>query len=220
MQCTITCGSCVISLGYLALAQIGNTFSTNQEITQPRFQASHPLDFSLWSAESMADERKVRATQHQLTEYAKCGLRTLCMARRVIPLPDYKHWVSQHLRAENALQNREELLMESASAIECDLELIGASGIEDRLQDGVPDTIRSLRLAGIDVWVLTGDKQVKQKGKCSIIPLIFISIFYLISRKLLWILLTHASWFHPIRTSLSSMQTIKWALLAFMLLVT
>ena len=36
----------------------------------------------------------------------------------------------------------------------------GATGIEDRLQDGVPETIESLRRAGIKVWVLTGDKQV------------------------------------------------------------
>ena len=35
----------------------------------------------------------------------------------------------------------------------------GATGIEDRLQDGVPQTIRALRDAGIVVWVLTGDKQ-------------------------------------------------------------
>lgn len=36
----------------------------------------------------------------------------------------------------------------------------GATGIEDRLQDGVPETIEGLRMAGIKVWVLTGDKQV------------------------------------------------------------
>lgn len=35
----------------------------------------------------------------------------------------------------------------------------GATGIEDRLQDGVPETIASLRRAGLQIWVLTGDKQ-------------------------------------------------------------
>ena len=38
--------------------------------------------------------------------------------------------------------------------------LAGATGIEDRLQDGVPEAIESLRAAGIKIWVLTGDKQV------------------------------------------------------------
>ena len=37
--------------------------------------------------------------------------------------------------------------------------LIGATGIEDSLQEGVPETISSLREAGMNVWVLTGDKQ-------------------------------------------------------------
>jgi len=43
--------------------------------------------------------------------------------------------------------------------IEQDLDLMGATGIEDRLQDGVTDSIRALQAAGITVWVLTGDKQ-------------------------------------------------------------
>lgn len=37
--------------------------------------------------------------------------------------------------------------------------LSGATGIEDRLQDGVPETIAALRKAGLQIWVLTGDKQ-------------------------------------------------------------
>ena len=37
---------------------------------------------------------------------------------------------------------------------------VGATGIEDKLQEGVPETIAALRQAGINVWVLTGDKQV------------------------------------------------------------
>jgi phospholipid-transporting ATPase len=37
--------------------------------------------------------------------------------------------------------------------------LLGATAIEDKLQEGVPDTIHTLQLAGIKVWVLTGDRQ-------------------------------------------------------------
>ena len=43
--------------------------------------------------------------------------------------------------------------------IETELELIGATGIEDKLQEGVPESIALLRQAGLKVWVLTGDKQ-------------------------------------------------------------
>jgi phospholipid-transporting ATPase len=37
--------------------------------------------------------------------------------------------------------------------------LLGATAIEDKLQEGVPDAIHTLQLAGIKVWVLTGDRQ-------------------------------------------------------------
>lgn len=57
------------------------------------------------------------------------------------------------------LDRRDELLSECYSLLENNLELVGATGIEDRLQDRVPETIESLRRAGIVVWVLTGDKQ-------------------------------------------------------------
>lgn len=43
--------------------------------------------------------------------------------------------------------------------IESDLELLGGTAIEDRLQDEVPDTIKFMKAAGIKVWVLTGDKR-------------------------------------------------------------
>ncbi|CAF4817546.1 unnamed protein product, partial [Rotaria sp. Silwood2] len=36
--------------------------------------------------------------------------------------------------------------------------LIGSTGIEDKLQDSVPQCIERLACAGIKIWVLTGDK--------------------------------------------------------------
>lgn len=42
--------------------------------------------------------------------------------------------------------------------IECDLDLVGATAIEDKLQDQVGETISYLRKTGIKIWVLTGDK--------------------------------------------------------------
>jgi len=38
------------------------------------------------------------------------------------------------------------------------MELLGVTGVEDRLQDDVAVVIESLRNAGIQVWMLTGDK--------------------------------------------------------------
>ena len=76
---------------------------------------------------------------------------------------DYEEWLEQHRHAETALHDRERLLHVSAHKLECNLELLGATGIEDRLQDGVPETIARLREAGLKVWVLTGDKQVIER---------------------------------------------------------
>ena len=58
------------------------------------------------------------------------------------------------------MQRRDRLLWESYNRMEARLKLLGATGIEDKLQEGVPETIANLRDAGIVVWVLTGDKQV------------------------------------------------------------
>ena len=42
--------------------------------------------------------------------------------------------------------------------IEVEMELVGSTAIEDRLQDEVADTIQFMKKTGIKVWVLTGDK--------------------------------------------------------------
>ncbi|KFO79234.1 putative phospholipid-transporting ATPase VB [Cuculus canorus] len=98
-------------------------------------------------------------TQKHLDYYARNGLRTLCIAKKVLNEDDFQKWANFRREAESAIDNRDELLMETAQHLETKLTLLGATGIEDRLQDGVPDTIAALREAGIQIWVLTGDKQ-------------------------------------------------------------
>lgn len=39
------------------------------------------------------------------------------------------------------------------------MKLLGATAVEDKLQEGVIETITNLSLANIKIWVLTGDKQ-------------------------------------------------------------
>ncbi|XP_072800555.1 phospholipid-transporting ATPase VD isoform X2 [Vicugna pacos] len=98
-------------------------------------------------------------TQKHLDGYAKRGLRTLCIAKRVMSDTEYAEWLSNHFSAETSIDNREELLLESAMKLENKLTLLGATGIEDRLQEGVPESIDALHKAGIKIWMLTGDKQ-------------------------------------------------------------
>lgn len=92
-------------------------------------------------------------------EYATEGLRTLCIAFRDIPKQEYDQWSEIYNQAANTINGRGEALDQAAELIEKDLFLLGATAIEDKLQDGVPDTIHTLQTAGIKVWVLTGDRQ-------------------------------------------------------------
>ena len=94
-----------------------------------------------------------------LDEFAGEGLRTLCLAMKVIPPAEYTTWAAKYHAASIAITNREEQLDEVATIMEQDLTLLGASAIEDKLQDGVPETIHQCLEANIKVWVLTGDKQ-------------------------------------------------------------
>ncbi|TBU23842.1 phospholipid-translocating P-type ATPase [Dichomitus squalens] len=94
-----------------------------------------------------------------LEDYATDGFRTLCIAFRDIPDTEYRQWVTVYDQAAATINGRGEALDKAAELIERDMFLLGATAIEDKLQEGVPDTIHTLQMAGIKVWVLTGDRQ-------------------------------------------------------------
>jgi phospholipid-transporting ATPase len=89
--------------------------------------------------ESESDVKKRDLTQKMINQYAKSSLRTLVFGFKKIS------------RAELQLAG-------SINQLEANLTLLGCTGTEDRLQDGVPGSIERLRIAGIAVWMITGDK--------------------------------------------------------------
>ena len=99
------------------------------------------------------------STIKHLEEFAISGLRTLCLAVRTIEENDYKIWNSKFHEATIAIEGKDDKIDEVAKLMESNLSLLGATAIEDKLQEGVPDTIAQLLDAHIHVWVLTGDKQ-------------------------------------------------------------
>eukprot|EP00770_Monocercomonoides_exilis_P004873 MONOS_4849.1-p1 / transcript=MONOS_4849.1 / gene=MONOS_4849 / organism=Monocercomonoides_exilis_PA203 / gene_product=P-type ATPase / transcript_product=P-type ATPase / location=Mono_scaffold00135:41891-45700(-) / protein_length=1269 / sequence_SO=supercontig / SO=protein_coding / is_pseudo=false len=106
------------------------------------------------------DDAVLQATLDHMREYASEGLRTLVLAKRDIESEEeFEKWEKKYQEALNSIEDRQKRVDEVAAEIEIDLELIGATAIEDKLQEGVPDCIEVLRKAGIKVWVLTGDKQ-------------------------------------------------------------
>jgi len=97
-------------------------------------------------------------TQH-LDAFAREGLRTLVVAKKPLTKEEFTTWKKSLDEANASLANREEKVADVYEDIEKDLQLIGATAIEDKLQDGVPETIKNLTKANIKIWVLTGDKQ-------------------------------------------------------------
>uniref|UniRef100_A0A7S3LVN7 Phospholipid-transporting ATPase n=1 Tax=Palpitomonas bilix TaxID=652834 RepID=A0A7S3LVN7_9EUKA len=95
----------------------------------------------------------------QLETFGSEGLRTLVLAKRVLSPSEFADWKAKFDEASTSLTDREEKLMDIAEEIEKDMELVGATAIEDKLQAGVPDAIANLASGGLKIWVLTGDKQ-------------------------------------------------------------
>ncbi|XP_012878154.1 PREDICTED: phospholipid-transporting ATPase IK [Dipodomys ordii] len=98
-------------------------------------------------------------TEEILADFAGQTLRTLCLAYKEVSEEDFEVWESQHHRACLLLQNRAQALYQVYDKMEQNLQLLGATAIEDKLQDGVPEAIKCLKEANVKVWMLTGDKQ-------------------------------------------------------------
>ncbi|CAM4680959.1 unnamed protein product [Lepidochelys olivacea] len=110
--------------------------------------------------ERLHEDGPTRAfTQLALDSFAEETLRTLCLASKEVKEEDYIEWSKKHHEASVLLQNRAQELDKVYEEMEQDLQLLGATAIEDKLQDGVPETIQLLKKGNIKVWVLTGDKQ-------------------------------------------------------------
>ncbi|KAL6435707.1 hypothetical protein ACFW04_005540 [Cataglyphis niger] len=104
-------------------------------------------------------EEIMAKTLEHLNKFASEGLRTLCLSVRDLDEKFFNNWKQRHQEAALSHERRDDKLDAIYEEIEKDMSLLGATAIEDKLQDGVPQTIANLSVAGIKLWVLTGDKQ-------------------------------------------------------------
>lgn len=102
---------------------------------------------------------KRQDTQEALDIFANETLRTLCLCYKDISNEEFEAWNTKFMTASVAPRDRDEALDKVYEEIETNLILLGATAIEDKLQDGVPETIAKLAKADIKIWVLTGDKK-------------------------------------------------------------
>ncbi|XP_058653414.1 phospholipid-transporting ATPase IG isoform X2 [Onychostoma macrolepis] len=94
------------------------------------------------------------------------GYRTLCVAYKQLSAEEYAVADTGLREARLALQDREEKLMAMYNQVETGMSLIGATAVEDRLQEEAAETMEALQGAGMKVWVLTGDKMETAKSTC------------------------------------------------------
>lgn len=115
---------------------------------------------------SQTNAKTREATLKNLETFAQDGLRTLVICSKKMSVTD---WEAFHLRYRRACADLQEVDTKARGEknaidtlqdeLESDLELLGATAIEDRLQDGVPEAMEQLAKAGICIWVLTGDME-------------------------------------------------------------
>ena len=98
-------------------------------------------------------------TKEQVSGYATDGLRTLVYGYKKLSNEQFEEWAQKFREANTSIVDRQEAVNRVADEMERDLELIGATAIEDQLQGGVPETLENFQRAGIKVWVCTGDKR-------------------------------------------------------------
>ena len=98
--------------------------------------------------------------EEDLSAFAKKGLRTLVMGKKILTQQTYDEWKIRYdeVNTSNAL-DKEDQLNVLYDELEYEFNYVGSSAIEDLLQDQVPETIADLMSANIRLWVLTGDKQ-------------------------------------------------------------
>lgn len=105
-----------------------------------------------------AQSENVMKSLKGLEEFASAGLRTLCFAYRKLDKDFALEWLDKWHVALNSVADRQQQIDAVAQEIENNLNFIGATGVEDRLQQGVPETIEILMKANIKIWMLTGDR--------------------------------------------------------------
>ena len=112
----------------------------------------------LMDERNQKNSHSLARTQAFVDIYASEGLRTLILAKKVLDEQTYNAWNQEQQEAASTVVDRDKKLDDVNEKLETELEIVGATAIEDRLQEEVPETIIALKQIGVKVWVLTGDK--------------------------------------------------------------
>ena len=106
---------------------------------------------------------------------AREGLRTLVIGRKNLSRQQYDAFSAAHAEASLSLNGRDAVMGKVVKQyLEHDVELLGVTGVEDKLQDQVKPSLELLRNAGIKIWMLTGDKV--ETARCVAVTVLPVSV--------------------------------------------
>ena len=117
-------------------------------------------------ADSVIEERLHKNSNKEILNKCKYfvdyfnsqGFRTLFVGMKLLSEKEYEQFNQEINKANIALNDRDKLINKIYDKIEKNFYILGATIVEDKLQDEVPETIKNFRLSGMKVWMLTGDK--------------------------------------------------------------
>ena len=130
-----------------------STSSTSTELGEIWFyqKGADTVMSSIVAANDWLDE--------ETANMAREGLRTLVVGRRKLSPQQYADFATSYKEASLSLESRDASMAAAIKThLEHNLELLGVTGVEDKLQENVKASLELLRNAGIKIWMLTGDK--------------------------------------------------------------
>ena len=114
------------------------------------------LDYDEGGEVRRQDQKRIAQAVH---DFSVKGLRTLVYGYKKISEREHHNFVSMLKSAQTSMTNRAEKVRDVYTSMEKGFTILAATGIEDKLQEKVYDTIRAIKKAGISMWLLTGDKK-------------------------------------------------------------
>ena len=156
----------IIDFERLELIEFSSDRKRETVIVKEKDNENAVIKLYIKGADSIIEERLSKNTpknilnqcKYYVNKFSVLGFRTLFIAMKILSQEEYNKFSSDLKEAQMSLENKDEKVAEVYNSNKKNLILLGATIVEDKLQDLVPETIRDLRLAKVKVWMLTGDK--------------------------------------------------------------
>ncbi|XP_063901502.1 probable phospholipid-transporting ATPase IIB, partial [Zophobas morio] len=149
-----------LSIGYEILHVFAFTSETKRMGVIAKEESSGEIVFLLKGADVIMSKIVMHSDwlQEECDNMAREGLRTLVVARKTFSLEEYTAFNSEYTLAKCSTGSRQENVRRVIQSIEHGMELLGVTGVRDKLQEDIKPTLELLKDAGIRIWMLTGDK--------------------------------------------------------------